>query len=548
MTPVTAKRSPQPHAVSIAGSRHRWTGYLEVCAPYILALLFFGLALYRVNQTEIVDTDAARHAMNGAFICDLIRNGHLLHPITYAKIYYRQLPSLSMPFHPPLFPAIEAIFFAVFGVSLFAARLPVAIAVAISVILLYRLVLATLGRPVIAACVTLTTFSLWTLQFVARDVMLEFPALVFTLAALWYLRDYPDSYPLRRAIPFALFAAAAVWTKQHTVFLGAVPFIHAFLTRRWRRFLEPPLWISSTLYGAAVIALVWFSKLFHGAGIDQISTSTRDIYYIVTSTLPAYFKWITEDLTELPGILLASAVGVYLWARRRGVEKLRLGLYISWILAALAVLVDLGPISKRYLFFVFPAITTIGYAWLFHGCRWFWGERRAAIVASGFAAAFFVAGFSIPFDFLRGPGAAAHVVIRGTPTRVLYVGTADGNFIFAVRALDPNLHTTVVPALKLPRKLVESIGVAELCRRYGIEWVVFEEIPGPTGSGRPWAAFKSGLSAVARLEQSIPLTSSRSRWREGSVDVYRFSGGAHPESALQPPLPPKLQEDVPAKL
>src|ERR1035438_4162219 len=344
MTPVTARHSPQPYSVSGGGPQRAWTRYLEVCIPYLLALLFFGLALYRVNQTDIVDTDAARHAMNGAFIYDLIRTGHLVHPVAYAKAYYRQLPSLSMPFHPPLFPAIEALFFAVFGVNLLTARLAVALAVAISAILLYRLVLATLGRPIIAACVTLTTFSLWTLQFVARDVMLEFPALVFTLAALYCLRDFPDSYPMRRALPFAVFAAAAVWSKQHTVFLGAVPFIHAFLTRRWRRFLEPPLWVSSVLFGAAILGVVQFSKLFHGVGVDQISTSGRDVYYIVTSTLPAYFTWFTADLRGLPGILLACALGAYLWARRRGADRLRLGLYFSWILAALAVLIDLGPI------------------------------------------------------------------------------------------------------------------------------------------------------------------------------------------------------------
>ncbi len=555
MTPVSAKSPAQLSAVPVAGSRHAWARYAEVCAPYLLALLFFGLALYRVNQTEVVDTDAARHAMNGAFIYDLLRTGHLLHPVAYAKAYYRQLPSLSMPFHPPLFPGIESIFFAVFGVNLLTARLAVAVAVAISVILLYKLVLSTLGRPIVVASVTLATFSLWTLQYVARDVMLEFPAMVFTLAALYCLRDYSNSYPMRRAIPFAVFAAAAVWSKQHTVFLGAVPFVYAFLIRRWRRFLEPPLWISSALFGAAVLGVVQFSKLFHGVGVDQISTSGRDVYYIVTSTLPAYFTWFTADLLGLPGVFVACALVAYLWARRRGAEKLHLGLYFSWILACLAVLIDLGPISKRYLFFIFPAMTAIGFAWLFHGCRWFWGERRAGIVAAVFAIAFFADGLRIPFDFLRGPGAAAQVVVNGmpakeTPLRVLYAGDADGNFIFALRALDPNLRFTVIPAMKLPRKLLQSADVGQLCKRFGIEWVVFENVPKLPWSGLPpWSNFKGMLPAVAQLQRSIPLQSSRFRWHEGSIDVYRFDGtGQHPDSALQPPLPPKLQEDSPAKL
>ncbi len=538
MAPVTAGHPVQPHAALPPTSNRGWARYLELCVPYLLALFFFGSALYRVGQTEIVDTDAARHAMNGAFIYDLIRTGHLFHPIVYAKIYYSHLPSLSVPFHPPLFPAIEALFFAVFGVKLLTARLAVAICVGISAVLLYRLVLATLGRSLVAACVTVTTFSFWTFQWVSRDVMLEFPALVFTLLALYCLRDFRDSYPMRRAIPFALFAAAAVWTKQHAVFLGAVPFIEVVLCRRWRRFLELPIWISSVVYGAAVIGLVGFSKLYHGAGVDQISTSSRDVYYIVNSTLPAYFYWITSDLRGMPGVLLICAVAAYLWCLRgRDAEKPQLGLYIAWILATVAVLVDLGPVSPRYLFFVLPAAATVGYAWLFHGSRRLWGERGAGMVAVGFAIAFFVAGLGIPFDFLRGPGAAAKVVVKGTSTRVLYAGDADGNFIFAVRTLDPKLQVTVIPAEKLPRGIFEKAGIAGLCRRYAIEWVVFENVR----EQHPWSGFKDTLPAVAKLERSIPLESTRARWRRGSIDVYRVAGAAlHPNDEM-PLSVPRLQ-------
>ena len=541
---VAARQSMAPGGVGEWKPRHSWRHYLEICLPYLLALLFLALALYGVDKTEIIDTDAARHAMNGAFIYDLIRTGNLLHPIAYGKAYYSRLPALSVPFHPPLFPAIEAVFFAVFGVKLFTARLVVALCVAASAILLYRLVLATLGRPILAACVTVSSLSLWTSQYVARDVMLEYPALVFTLAALYCARDIRESYSLRRAIPFALFAAAALWTKQHTVFLGAVPFFEAAMARRWRRFLELPLWISSALYGIAVLAIIWFSRLFHGTGIDQISTSSRDVYYILTSTLPHYFYWIKEDLRGMPGVLLVCAVGVYFCGiRRRDTEKPRLALFVAWILTAVAVLVDLGPVSPRYLFFIWPAVTTIGFAWLYYGSLWFWGERWAAFVAGAFAVGFFVAGFGIPFDFLRGPAAAARVVVEGKPTRVLYAGDADGNFIFAVRELDPNRQTTVIPAVKLPRNLLQSSDVAKLRRWYGIQWVVFENTPAP----HPWSGFQATLPAVSKLERSFPLQSSRYRWRQGSLDVYRLAPTTDPPDGVLRLSVPRGQEEITSK-
>src|ERR1044072_4054385 len=62
----------------------RWEAWL----PYALALVFFLFALRGVGQTDVIDTDAARHAMNGAFLYDLVRTGNWLHPVAYAKTYY----------------------------------------------------------------------------------------------------------------------------------------------------------------------------------------------------------------------------------------------------------------------------------------------------------------------------------------------------------------------------------------------------------------------------------------------------------------------------
>jgi 4-amino-4-deoxy-L-arabinose transferase-like glycosyltransferase len=507
---------------------------LESAAPYLLAVYFFGSAFYGINRTEIVDTDAARHAMNGAFIYDWIRTGHLLHPIEYGRFYYNRMPALSIPFHPPLFPAIEALFFAIFGVHLFTARLAIAVCTAVASVLLYRLTRATLGPPILAACITISTFSLWTCTAVSRDVMLEYPALVFTLAAIYCLRGLSDSYPMRRALPFALFAAAALWTKQHTVFLGAVPFLEAALARRWRRFLEWPLWISSALYGVAVLGIVWFSRLFHGTGVNMISTSSRDVYYIFHSTLPHYFFWIKTDLAGIPGVLAFCGIGVYLWSlRRRDRVKPLLGLYIVWVVAAIAILVDLGPISPRYLFFVMPALMTIAFAWLFYGCRTLWGERIAGVISAVLAAGFVIAGLGAPFDFLRGPAAAARVVVEGKATRVLYAGEADGNFIFAIRELDPNRQIIVIPAVKLPAGLLKSADAPRLPEWYGVDWVVMEN----TAAQQPWSGFRNTVPLIAKLERSVPLASSRYRWRTGSLDIYRVTTKPRTPGAVEFSLP-----------
>jgi hypothetical protein len=91
---------------------------------------------------------------------------------------------------------------------------------------------------------------------------------------------------------------------------------------------------------------------------------------------------------------------------------------------------------------------------------------------------------------------------------------------------------------------VEPGTVPALCREYGIEWVVFENAP-----DRPyWAGLPALLRAEARLERSIPLESTRWRWRSGTVDIYRFDLPADPPRGGLRLNVPKLHEQIRVKL
>jgi 4-amino-4-deoxy-L-arabinose transferase-like glycosyltransferase len=532
---------------SRANSEHAPSGMAGL-APYALGLYFALWSLWGVGRTGIVDTDAARHAMNGAFVYDLVRSGHLAHPVEYAEQYYGHLPALSMPYHPPLFPAIEALFFAIFGVKLFTARLAVAVTVGASAVLLYRLTEAMLESRVLAACVTATVLSLGSSQFVAQDVMLEFPAMAFLLAALHCLKDIAlkkgDGYSMKSAVWFAIFAAAAFWSKQHAVLLGGVAVLTPLLSGRWRTLFRKPIIASVALFGAAVIAYMFLSSRFHNVGIHEAASSAADLGWIAKATIPAYFEWAKADLAGFPAVfaVCAMAASVLSW-RREGV-RFRLGLYWAWIVSTALVLADLGDTNNRYLFFLFPATITLGYAWLYRGCARVWGKRTAAIVASVFALVWVASGWRHQREFLRGPSEAANMVAQAGPARVLYAGEGDGQFIFAVRAADPKLQMTVISGGKLPREAFQASRLEEFCARFGIDWLVVENAP----IAHAWNAIEASPPAFLHLERSIPLESTRVRWRSGSLNVYKvLRGSAAPGGVLQVPVP-RLGGSISVKL
>ncbi|MCZ2078807.1 MAG: glycosyltransferase family 39 protein [Bryobacterales bacterium] len=508
--------------------------------PYALALFFLLWSLRGVGANNIIDTDAARHAMNGSFILDLIREGKLLHPIAYGKEYYADFPALSLPFHPPLFPAIESLFFAVFGVNVFAARLAVALAVAISVLLFYRLILATHGSRLLAI-LAIATFCLWRhSRAVASDVMLEFPALVFTLAALYMVRDLDTGkYPLRRGLAFALLAGAAVWTKQHAVFLGLVPWFIVLFTFRWRLLLQKTIWVSSIVFGVQVIGLSLLALPFRGTGVDQVAPA-NEIGEIFTHNLRFYLESIAGTLGLAPAILLGLCIVAAAVLKPVTAGRQRPALYWSWALSAFTVLLLLGPFDERYLFFVYPALAVIAYASLFRLASMVFPGRLAWYVPVAVGAYCIVMGLMAGPFFLSGPAQSAALVVSGTPQRVLYCGSTDGNFIFAVRTLDPQRQTTVIPGDKLPEADLSPANFEAFARRYSIDRIVIED------STRRQACedLLAAPTASMHLEHRLPLNSSSSRWRKGSLSLYKLTHRAPvPAEPLEIPVP-KIGQEV----
>jgi len=504
-------------------------------APFALALFFALWGLRGISFNHVVDSDAARHAMNGVFIHDLLRAGQIASPIEFGKSYYSRLPALSMPYHPPLFPAIESLFFFAFGVNLFAARLAIAVATAVSAFLFYKLVLATHRSHLVAASSVLAFFSWNWSQLMANDVMLEFPALAFVLGALYYLRDLHHRYPFVRSLLFALLAAAAVWTKQQAVFMGMVPFLFVLVSRNWRLLAARAIWVSSLVFAALVGMLSLLSVPFESTGVNLVSP-TSEISAIFFHNFLFYLRVLGVELGILPALLLALALVVFLGAPRRRWPDVQVNdLYLAWAFGSFLILLFIGPYSGRYLFFVVPPLVVIAIDALLRFSRKLLPGRLSWAIPAFAVAAFIVLHLRVPVTFMSGPYEAARATLTGAsrPLRILYCGQTDGSFIFAVRSLDPGNRTVVLRGDKLPRSAYSPEAFEQFAHRYGIDYVVIEQTAAP----RRWSTLAQAPSPSMALQRIIPLACSQPRWN-GELRVYRFTNPSpNPENTLSLPIP-----------
>ncbi|HWR50160.1 MAG TPA: glycosyltransferase family 39 protein [Bryobacteraceae bacterium] len=481
--------------------------------PWLLALFFALWGLRGIQNGNIIDTDAARHAMNGAFLHDLVRDGEFTRPMQYAKAYYGRYPALSLPYHPPLFPLVESVFFFGFGVNLVTARILVALFVALAAVLLYRLIRRTHGSHLLAFLATATFFWINGSQRVAADVMLEFPSLALAIAALLFLEQLEPRLTLGRALGFAAFAGAAMWTKQNVLFFIALPMLYVVLARRWRLLREVPVWAATAAFGIAVAGVIAVQKL--SPFTHNTTWPQTTLPQTVLVNIPYYLQELTEEFGLVATIVVLAGVAFAVFRPRPAGNAL----YAAWAIAGLGLVAVLPPRDPRYLFFIYPALAVLGYSLLAELGRRLLGARRAWAMPAAAAAAWMLLVAQVPHVYLRGPAEAARVVAAAGPERVLYCGRTNGTFIFSVRSMDGGRHFSVLRGDKLPAEVFAPGAFEAFAHEYGIQQIVLER---NKVERRAWDKLFDSPPQGLELVREIALDSSEQNL-SGALRVFRFA-------------------------
>ncbi len=458
------------------------------------------------SNYEMLDMDSPRHALNGAFLFDCVRLGHITDAVPFAKQYFSHLPALSLPYHPPLFPLFEAAMYAGLGVSGSSARIAVGFFVAVSTFLLYSLIFATHGYRLQAVCAVVVFAFVPLSQYLGGEVMLEFPALALVLGSIYAFVRSGERLSPRLITISALLAGAGCWTKQ-TIFIGIVPFLALILERRFSAILTRRLVLWYGIFGLAVGAYggMLLGLKWNGMGAFW---AERSIWAQFLFNLRYYS--LINPLT-LTCILLTFATSVVLLAKPSLLRSdfiRQNSVYLALVIACVLVAVVVPAYDARYMFFAFPGLVAILLDATSRLLRLKFSATTTGYLLVA-ASMVFVVAEAHPQNYLRGPREAATLLVRAGARRILYTGVANGHFIFDVRTLDPTLQTVVIRGDKLPRSLFDSNHLDEFVQAYGVDYVVYQTSP---SFGMPSISFP----LVAR----IPVDSSE-RYLRGSLSIYR---------------------------
>jgi hypothetical protein len=446
-------------------------------------------------------SDAPRHALNGAFIKDLLAARPFSDPAGWAMQYYVRYPALTILFYPPAFYIVEAGFYAVFGVTHAIAQLAVA-----PYVVLLGFAATAIARTALprwsAIGVGLLAIGTPEIAFWGRQVMLDVPAYATLLCGvMFFIRHLRRDRTADLALA-AAFLVAAVYTKQTVIFILPA-LLTGFVTARGAAsLLQRRVVVTAVLAAVALIPAVYLTMRFGAVNVESVAGRPADLsrwsldaWLFYPLLVPRQLGWpvtvaglcglIALIFRPLPAgerwgapLLLAWLASGYLFFSLIAVREPRhdlMALFPLVLCAALLPHVLLPAIPAQFLVMGL-AVGTFGYSLIFAPPPLVAGYREIA----------------------------GYVASTAPPNAVvLYSGYRDGNYVFDMREHAERGDITTIRADKLLLRVAverargvvqtgqDEAGIAEELRDLGISMVVAQ--PG----------FWTDLRQMARLERVL---------------------------------------------
>jgi hypothetical protein len=399
----------------------------------VLAVAAVSAAFYLTSPTggDFVWSDAPRHALNGAFLYDMLRELPLRDPVRWAYDYYLQYPALSILFYPPLFYVLLVPIYAAFGVSQASALLLSALFVFMlglsTFALARRLVPAPAALGVAIAAIAAPEMAFW-----GRMVMLDIPAIALTVWAVVHFLRFCDNNRTIDLAAFLVLFLGALYTKQTMAFLAPALGAYLLWARGWRFAVEPRSWVAAALTALALAPLVFINLRFASFNFEQAGAESLkrgagfwgEAWFYLAG-LPDQMGW---------PLFLCGLAGLGLLATGR-LDRRHLPLHlllVGWIVLCYVMFTPIALKALRYtLPLVVPwaifaglAVATI----LRHPGPWL-------AAAGGFAVLAHTLAFK-PVHSFTGMREAALAAAAAAPpdSNVFFSGKYDGAFVFAMRA------------------------------------------------------------------------------------------------------------------
>nr|WP_320114290.1 glycosyltransferase family 39 protein [uncultured Desulfuromonas sp.] len=509
---------------------------------FLAILVFLGFALIMLitspTDGDFSWSDSPRHALNGIFVHDLIAAHPFYAPKEWAVNYYLKYPALTFLFYPPLFSAILAASYKVFGFSHVTAQATVAffhLLLGFSVYLLARRWVSfgyALGAALMLAAAP--EISYW-----GRQVMLDVPAYAWLGFMAVFFVAYLENERKRDWYLALLFYLLALYTKQTPLFIGGALAVGLILSRGWAMLKCWHLWVGAGLFIVLLLPLVVMQLKFGQVNTASMVGSERaDLprlsieawtYYL--KVLPRQLGWPTLSfaLVYLFGALIKPT-----WR----ISRACMGFLLAWFgfgYLMFSLIMVREPRHDLMALLPLPVFAALGLHNLFSGKRSLQLVGAVLAVVLGISSVLWSV-YARPVQYIDGYQDAAGYVMEYAPkgSVIMFHGYRDGNFIFNIRSGNrPDLSVARSDKFLIRMAIERTRGVEDrgftpdeieqIIQRHGVLYIVaqlgfWNDLPS-------FAALETLLADQNKFEEVSRIkTRANFDHEDHELTIYRYLG------------------------
>lgn len=466
-------------------SARGWLRFALRLAPYV-AIVIAGGALLATSPLggDFAWSDAPRHALNGAFLKDLIA-AMPRHPVAWAESYYLQYPSLSILFYPPLFYVFEAAAFAVLGVTQFAAQATVVLFYTLLGLGTYRLARLWASRPA-ALGAALMLMGMPELALWGRQVMLDIPAMEWLVWGVYAFARFLKFDRGRDLMLAAALLLAALYTKYNVAFIVAPLLLTLVVARGPALLRDRRLWWTAAAAAIAALPAIGLLLTFGSANLQSAADLSGELPRWSVAAW-SFYPVLLPQIVGWPVLGLAAVGLVALMAGRiPALKGWPAWLLVGWTVIGYVFFTAIAVREPRHFMTALPPLAVLAACALDQLPP----RRLGGVVALAVGAGVFAwAVVHDPVPTVIGYKQMADYVADSVPAnaRVLFSGYRDGNFVFDLRMREDRRDIATIRADKLLLRVAierrRGVGeadysqaqIASLIRTLGIDLIVAQD-------------------------------------------------------------------------
>ena len=521
-----------------ASCTRQWFTSIQKYRPiiYIISLCVVILVLTTKNITKedaiYLQGDMPRYLMNGVYFYDFIKDFPINNIIDYTYKYFARYPALSLGHHPFLLSIAEIPFYAIFGISVFSARLTVLCFMLIAGFMWFKLIRSIYDDNIAFISSLLFVTTPYIVKF-SRIVMSEIISLSFIILTIYLFFKYYKSDKNKHVFTFSFLLIMSICARYTSVFMIPIFLCYLILQKNLKKLINKNMIIVYILITILLFPIAFVVLKFSWTNVQWVMYN--NIYSsIELSKITRHLKSLWLYHLTLP-VLIMSLCSIVVSMYKK--DK-RAVFFLLWIIGFYIQITYTPAPDPRYSMYWIPAFCLFPAVIIDFSLVRSW-RILTSIALITIVSYQFIVSYQLEPEYTDGyERAARYVTEHSNAETILFSSNVDtGFFIFFVRKYDPNKNFIVLRADKilstsLLNKIIEDHitsreQIYDILDDFGVKTIVIED--------KVYTSYALELlreelkSEKFLLLKNINILSNNNLINNCNLSIYEYKGHKNPK-------------------